>query len=935
MTANVNVTKLLFKRGNTVQNANYTGINGEITVDTQAKTLRIHDGVTAGGNVITAGGVVGAYSNTNAAAYIPTDPTITSLQSNAATQSIAINTVNANIGAFQTYANITLSTVANAASQESAINSINANIGAYQIFANTNATSQTTEINSLRANITAANTAISSLQSNAAVQAALLDTLTGNAASQSQVLDTLTTNAATQATTLTTLLSNAVAQQTSLIDLVANAAIQAQAIANASGTYGNANVAAYLGAFDGNIIPTANVTYSLGSEQFQWKDLWVSNNTIYIGNTPIQIGDGQLFVGGNAVADSIANLTNGSHTIQLMANGVMAMANGTQIRDIGTAGTSGLALGNHGFQVDFGSAVNDWALFSGANLVQITAGNSFSIVAGPDAESGQTWSFDTNGNINLPVNGKIWNVNTISTPEIFEGNTSSMTISAGSTTIGNAGGLTISAGDTVTGSAGPLNINAGSTVSGDTPGLAITAGSTVTGNVAALAIYGGGTVTGDAGPITILAGTAVTGRGGDIVLLAGNTVTGNAGAVSITGGETITGSGGDIVITGGASFSDAANNDHGGDVVIAGGFSQLGTGGNVTLRTGTSVTGSAGNIKLESGDGSLTLSTGNATVYNWNYSTDGNLIINRSTPHGGIDRGIEWDWGLGQAALGLGAGEGSNSYIRQTGNGLEIHPNGPGDLGDGDLRIRTGNVSPSGISYDWIFNGTGRLTFPTGGNLTFDSSAVSIIDGVTDINAVGTIGANVVQVLYGLTSFGASPAPVIWGFSSISTTGSAVNEGNISASGNLVASQNAYVNGAVQAGRMTTGNLTVTGNLTQQSAYYETYANVTNSGGNLTCNFVNGGTFYATLTANVTANFTNVALTTGTIIGATIIVDQGATPYQISNVQVNGGGIQTVKWAGGVGQNPGTGSNTDVMSFSLINLGGGAWRVLGAISNYG
>lgn len=166
MTANVNVTKVLFKRGNTAQNATYTGINGEITVDTQAKTLRIHDGVTAGGNVIIAGGVVGSYSNTNAAAYIPTDPTITSLQSNAGIQATAINTINANIGAYQTYANA-------------------------------NAAGQTTEINSLRANITAANTLIPNLS-----------------------------------------------------------------------------------AVSGNILPSANVTYSLGSAQFQWKDLWVAGNVI-------------------------------------------------------------------------------------------------------------------------------------------------------------------------------------------------------------------------------------------------------------------------------------------------------------------------------------------------------------------------------------------------------------------------------------------------------------------------------------------------------------------------------------------------------------------------------------------------------------------------------------------------------------------------------
>jgi len=280
-TANVNITKVLLKRGNTVQNDNYTGVSGELTVDTQLKTLRVHDGVTVGGNAITALGAIGSYSNTNTAAYL-------------ASQSIT----SANIGAFQTFAN------SNAATQSISINSINANVGAYQTFANSNAATQTTEINSLRANITAANTAITNLTSNAAIQATLLDTLTGNAVTQSQVLDTLTSNAAAQATSLTTLLSNAVAQQTSLIDLVANAATQAQAIANVTGTYSNTNVAAYLTTVTGNILPSANVTYSLGSSTRQWKDLWVSNNTIYIGNVPITVSNGNLLVNGSLVTGS-------------------------------------------------------------------------------------------------------------------------------------------------------------------------------------------------------------------------------------------------------------------------------------------------------------------------------------------------------------------------------------------------------------------------------------------------------------------------------------------------------------------------------------------------------------------------------------------------------------------------------------------------------
>jgi tetrahydromethanopterin S-methyltransferase subunit H len=129
-----------------------------------------------------------------------------------------------------------------------------------------------------------------------------------------------------------------------------------------------------------------------------------------------------------------------------------------------------------------------------------------------------------------------------------------------------------------------------------------------------------------------------------------------------------------------------------------------------------------------------------------------------------------------------------------------------------------------------------------------------------------------------------------------------------------------------------TSNLTVAGNIVQQSAYYETYGNISNTGGNLTCNFNLGTTFYAALTANVTANFTNVNATSSTVTGATIIIDQGAIAYRVANVQVNGVN-QTVKWLGAT-TGVGTASNTDVMSFSLINLGSGNYRVLGQIRNY-
>jgi hypothetical protein len=45
-------TQIQYRRGTGVQNDAFTGALGEITVDTTNKTLRVHDGVTAGGNTI-------------------------------------------------------------------------------------------------------------------------------------------------------------------------------------------------------------------------------------------------------------------------------------------------------------------------------------------------------------------------------------------------------------------------------------------------------------------------------------------------------------------------------------------------------------------------------------------------------------------------------------------------------------------------------------------------------------------------------------------------------------------------------------------------------------------------------------------------------------------------------------------------------------------
>lgn len=133
------------------------------------------------------------------------------------------------------------------------------------------------------------------------------------------------------------------------------------------------------------------------------------------------------------------------------------------------------------------------------------------------------------------------------------------------------------------------------------------------------------------------------------------------------------------------------------------------------------------------------------------------------------------------------------------------------------------------------------------------------------------------------------------------------------------------------------GNLTVGGNIVQQRAYYETFGNLSNNGGNLSCNFNNGTIFNVTsLTANVTASFENVSTITNGATGAVILITQGATSYRVANIQVNGFNTN-VRWINGTGTGvapTGSTNATDVLSFSMLYLGSDAWTVFGQLSSF-
>lgn len=72
----------------------------------------------------------------------------------------------------------------------------------------------------------------------------------------------------------------------------------------------------------GNIIPSTDVTYNLGSSTNQWASLWVSNSTVYIGGSPLTVLNNNLIVNGYDIS---ANLVTALIDIDVLQSNVAAI----------------------------------------------------------------------------------------------------------------------------------------------------------------------------------------------------------------------------------------------------------------------------------------------------------------------------------------------------------------------------------------------------------------------------------------------------------------------------------------------------------------------------------------------------------------------------------------------------------------------------------
>jgi hypothetical protein len=242
-----------------------------------------------------------------------------------------------------------------------------------------------------------------------------------------------------------------------------------------TGMYGNANVATYLSGAVGNIIPSANVTYSLGNSTNQWKDLWVSNSTIYINSVPVTVSGTTLQVNGQAVlsngTSSAVSTTGNVSAANLVTTGtVIATGNvsGGNLITAGLISATGTITGAAitGTTIS-GTAISGSGNVTGANLITaglitatgtVTGGNlatggtasATGTVTGGNLATGGTAS--ATGNItggNVLTGGLISAVATITGGNLATGGTASAT---GTVTGGNlATGGTASATGNITG----------------------------------------------------------------------------------------------------------------------------------------------------------------------------------------------------------------------------------------------------------------------------------------------------------------------------------------------------------------------------------------------------------------------------------------------------------------------------------------------------
>ena len=229
----------------------------------------------------------------------------------------------------------------------------------------------------------------------------------------------------------------------------------------------------------------------------------------------------------------------------------------------------------------------------------------------------------------------------------------------------------------------------------------------------------------------------------------------------------------------------------------------------------------------------------------------------------------------------------------------------------------------------------GNIQDPSGTNtIQLTSGSISVTGNITA--GAGGSGNVTGTYLIGTLTTGAQPNITSTGtLTSLTITGN-LTSGNANL-GNLITSN--YYTGTLTTNAQpnvtsvgSLSGLTVAGNLTTQQSQ-EVFQTKTGATGTVVHDFSLGSTFFHTsISANFTANFTNIPSTSLRSTVAVLLLNQGVTPYYCNAVTINGS-AQTIKWLNAVTPTI-TASRTEMEVLTFFN-NAGTYTVTGSIVSYG
>jgi hypothetical protein len=251
-----------------------------------------------------------------------------------------------------------------------------------------------------------------------------------------------------------------------------------------------------------------------------------------------------------------------------------------------------------------------------------------------------------------------------------------------------------------------------------------------------------------------------------------------------------------------------------------------------------------------------------------------------------------------------------------------------------DISAASGNVSITSNNYTWDFSDRGYLHLPLGQNnesiVTFATNPGGGSFDQADIKFYVSSGENTVF--------------------EIKNRNDALDIIKLDASGpiSLVTDGDGNIGGPYTWQFSTSGSVTFPDSTTQTTAFtanptvnilnvkevIETTNALSSATGTVTHNCALGHIFvHSSVSANFTANFTDVTIPANTATAFTLVINQSSTAYVANLVQI-GGVAQTVNWQGSTTEPAGNANKKDVISFSVVN-NNGTFITLGQLTTFG